>query len=85
MTLEQAWKLLEFLNENANDESKILWMSSNIDRAANYQAECFRKSFSGLDKMQRLQIQKWIEQDAELRDYFECLSDNMIIDIICKD
>jgi len=85
MTLENAWAVLEILNEGANNRSKDLWMSADIDKAISFQIECFRTGFSDLDKIQQQQIQRWIEEDEEFRDYFECLSDNMIIDITGKD
>jgi len=84
MTLENAWALLEVLNEFANNRSKDLWASNEIDKAINFQTECFRKSFSELNKTQQQQILQWIEEDHELRDYFECLSDNMVVDTISK-
>jgi hypothetical protein len=85
MTLEQAWTFLEKLNETANNQSKDYWMSAEVDNAINFQIKCFRKSFSELDKIQQQEIRQWIEENEELRDYFECLSDNMIIDTVCKD
>lgn len=73
MTLEEAWKLLESLNEDANRESQQFWMSDNIKAAIRYQSACFRKNFLKLDKIQRQQIRLWITRDEEFQDYFRCL------------
>jgi hypothetical protein len=74
MTLEQAWHLLELLNEDANQKSKDLWTSDNITAAIRYQSTCFRKNLLELDNNQQQLIQHWIDKDDEFQDYFKCLS-----------
>jgi len=73
MTLEQAWHLLELLNDDANQQSKDLWLSADLAKATRHQSACFRKSFLELDKNQQQLIQYWIEKDDEFQDYFKCL------------
>lgn len=73
MTLEQAWYLLELLNEEANQQSKDRWLTADVANASLYQSVCFRKSFLALDKNQQQLIQFWIEKDDEFQDYFKCL------------
>jgi hypothetical protein len=76
MTLEQAWHLLELLNEDANQKSKDLWTSDNITAAIHYQSACFRKNLLELDNNQQQLIQHWINHDDEFQDYFKCLAGN---------
>ena len=74
MTLEQAWYLLESLNDDANQKSKDHWLTSDFANASRYQSACFRKSFLELDKNKQELIQYWIDTDDEFQDYFKCLS-----------
>jgi len=74
MTLEQAWNLLEFLNEEANRQSKNLWLSYDTNKAIRYQSACFRKNLLELDNDKQQMVQYWIENDDEFQDYFKCLS-----------
>lgn len=74
MTLEEAWNLIELLNDDANQKSKNFW-NSDISEAVRYQAVCFKENFLRLDKAQQNSIQYWIDNDDEFQDYFKCLSD----------
>ena len=74
MTLEQAWHLLELLNEDANQKSKDLWLSADFNKAVCYQSFCFKKNLLELDETRQKSIQYWIEHDDEFLDYFKCLS-----------
>lgn len=74
MTLEQAWNLLESLNDDANQKSKDLWRLDNVSAAIHYQSVCFKKNFLELDNNQQQLIQYWISKDDEFQDYFKCLS-----------
>lgn len=73
MTLEQAWYLLESLNDEANQKSKDQWCADDFANASRYQTACFRKSFLELDNNQQQLIQHWVETDDEFQDYFKCL------------
>ena len=74
MTLEQAWNLLELLNEDANRQASDLWSTNEIIKAIQFQSLCFKKGFLALDNNQQQMIQYWIENDDEFQDYFKCLS-----------
>jgi len=74
MTLEQAWTLIERLNDDANQKTKSLWMSTDFIKARHHQSAIFRKNFSELDSTQQRSIQYWIDSDDEFNDYFKCLS-----------
>jgi len=74
MTLEQAWHLLELLNENANQKSKDFWLSADFNKAVCYQSSCFKKNLLELDETRQKSIQYWIENDDEFLDYFKCLA-----------
>jgi hypothetical protein len=73
MTLEQAWNLLGALNDDANHQSKDLWVSEDIAKATRYQSSCFKRNLLALDNNQQQLIQFWIENDDEFQDYFKCL------------
>lgn len=83
MTLENAWNLLESLNDDANKKSKDIW-NSDVDEAIRYQSSCFRENFLRLDKHQQKLIIGFIKTDDEFRDYFECLSSDMFENVIGK-
>lgn len=83
MMLETAWNLLESLNDDANQKSKDVW-KSDANLAVRYQAERFKENFLALDKIHQDVILYWINHDDELLDYFECLSDNLLENIVCK-
>jgi hypothetical protein len=74
MTLDQAWIILESLNDDANQQARKFWASNNFDKAICYQSGCFRKNFLELDKEQKDLIQYWLSVDDEFQDYFKCLS-----------
>lgn len=84
MKLEEVWSLIETINNAANQMSKDLWTSNNVNDAIDYQTTCFRQKFLELDKRQQQAIQRWTERDAELHDYFNLLSNNMIVDCVSK-
>jgi hypothetical protein len=73
MTLEQAWNILDSLNDRANHQSKDLWASEDIAKAVRYQSTCFKRNLLELDNNQQQFIQFWIEHDDEFQDYFKCL------------
>lgn len=73
MTLEEAWNIIDLLNDNSNKESKNVWLTGDINLAVKYQSFCFRKNFLELDKHQQELIQHWINTDDEFQDYFKCL------------
>lgn len=75
MELEQAWNLIELLNEDANKKCLDVWKSNNIDEAVRQQATYFKNNLSALDKSQLDAIYYWIDRDAEFCDYFKSLSD----------
>jgi hypothetical protein len=77
MTLEQAWNLLELLNDDANQKSKDLWQSADIIAAIHHQSGCFKKNFLELENAQQQLIQYWILKDDEFQDYFRCLSGDL--------
>jgi hypothetical protein len=76
MTLEQAWNLVESLSDDANQQSKNLWLSNDLGTAIRYQTMCFNKNFLKLDDAQQQIIRYWISNDDEFQDYFKCLSEN---------
>jgi hypothetical protein len=76
MTLEQAWNLLESLNDDANQKSKSIWLSNDISKAIRFQSSYFKHSLLELDNDKQQMIQYWIEKDDEFKDYFKCLSEN---------
>jgi tRNA(Ile)-lysidine synthase TilS/MesJ len=81
MTLEEAWKLLESLNEDANQQSQQFWMSDNINEAIHYQSECFRNNFLKLETDQQYTIIYWLNRDDEFKDYVKCLAGNDFINL----
>jgi len=83
MTLEQAWNLLESLNDSANQQASELWLANNLAEAISYQSACFRKKCLELDATQQQLVQHWISNDDEFQDYFKCLSGvNNVVDAV---
>jgi hypothetical protein len=74
ISLEEAWNLLESLNDDANQKTRDLWNSSNEQAAIHHQSECFRNNFLNLDNGKQQAIRYWINKDDEFQDYFKCLS-----------
>jgi hypothetical protein len=81
INLQAAWKLVETLNDQANRQTS--W--EDIDQAISMQSQYFKNSVEQLDNDSQLAIKYWLQQDAEFYDYFNCLSNNMIIDFVGKD
>lgn len=73
MTLEEAWRLVENINDIANEQSKVCWLSGDIKDAVKYQSICFRKNFDALETVQQQLIIDWTKKDDEFLDYFMCL------------
>jgi hypothetical protein len=74
ISLEEAWSLLEILNDNANQKTRDFWNSVNEQEAIRQQSECFRNNFLNLDNSKQQAIRYWIYKDDEFQDYFKCLS-----------
>jgi hypothetical protein len=74
ISLEEAWNLLESLNDDANQKTRDLWDSANEQAAIRQQSECFRNNFLNLDNDKQQAIRYWINKDDEFQDYFKCLS-----------
>lgn len=74
ITLEEAWNLLESLNEDANQRAKSFWLNGNINKAIEKQSTYFKSNFLNLDNETRCSIVHWINTDDEFQDYFKCLS-----------
>lgn len=72
MKLEEAWNLVESLNEDANQKSKNLWNSNNIKEAIDFQTTCFKKNFLQLDNDVKQELVHWMRNDDEFLDYIEC-------------
>lgn len=85
MELEQTWNLIELLNDDANSQCKNLWKYGQINDAVCKQTQCFRENLSNLNNEQLDSIKYWLQRDTEFCDYFNCLSNNMIIDFVGKD
>lgn len=83
MNLDEAWKITETLNNNANQESSGVW-ECDIEEAILYQSACFRKKFLELDINKQELICYWINKDNEFQDYFNSVSNNMSVDIFSK-
>jgi hypothetical protein len=81
MTLEEAWKLLESLNEDANNQSHKFWMSDNIKAAIHYQTNCFRNNFFKLTNDQQHMLIYWLNRDDEFKDYVKCLAGDDFINL----
>jgi|TARA_B110000914_G_scaffold170790_1_gene151464 hypothetical protein len=81
INLQEAWKLVETLNDRANQQTS--W--EDIDQAISMQSQYFKNSVEQLDNDSQLAIKYWLQQDAEFYDYFNCLSNNMIMDFVGKD
>lgn len=79
MTLEQAWNLIESLNDDANEKSKNLWLSKDVDVAIRYQSEYFKNNFLDMGYDQKQEIIHWIKNDEEFQDYVKCLAGNDFI------
>lgn len=79
ISLEEAWILLESLNDVANQKTQHIWNSIDLKKAIRQQSDCFKDIFLNLDKDQQQAIYYWIEHDDEFRDYFKCLSGNDFI------
>jgi hypothetical protein len=79
ISLEQAWHILDCLNDLANQQTKDLWNASNQQEAIYQQSICFRNNFLNLDKSEQQAIRHWIINDDEFQDYFKCLSGNDFI------
>jgi hypothetical protein len=74
ITLEEAWKILESLNDDANQCAKSIWESGNEKEAILKQSFYFRDIFLNLNNELRQLIVYWVEHDDEFQDYFKCLS-----------
>jgi hypothetical protein len=74
ISLEEAWSLLESLNDDANQKTRDLWDSANEHAAIQHQSDCFRNNFLNLDNGKQQAICYWINKDDEFQDYFKCLS-----------
>lgn len=81
INLQAVWKLVETLNDQANRQTS--W--EDIDQAISMQSQYFKNSVEQLDNDSQLAIKYWLQQDAEFYDYFNCLSNNMIMDFVGKD
>lgn len=79
MNLEKTWKLVESINNKANQESQAYWLSNNIDNAVCYQTECFRNNFLKIEISQQQAIIYWFKNDDEFQDYVKCLAGNDFI------
>lgn len=74
ISLQDAWNLLESLNEDANQKTKDVWNSNNEQNAIQQQSDCFKNNFLKLDNALRTAILYWLNNDDEFQDYFKCLS-----------
>jgi hypothetical protein len=74
ISLQDAWNLLESLNEDANQKTKDSWNSKDEQDAIQQQSACFRNSILNLDSYHRTAILYWLNNDDEFQDYFKCLS-----------
>lgn len=74
ISLQDAWNLLEYLNEDANQKTKDLWNSKDEEYAIQQQSACFRNNFLNLNNSQQMEIMYWLNNDDEFQDYFKCLS-----------
>ena len=81
ISLQEAWILVEELNDQANQQTN--W--KDIEQAILNQSEYFKNSITQLDDGSRLAIKYWLQQDDEFYDYCNCLSNNMIVDLVGKD
>jgi hypothetical protein len=79
ISLEQAWHILDSLNELSNQQTKDFWNRSNEQEAIHQQSICFRNNFLNLDKSEQEAIRYWIIQDDEFQDCFKCFSGNDFI------
>jgi hypothetical protein len=74
ISLQDAWNLLESLNEDANQKTKDSWNSKDEQDAIQHQSACFRNNILNLDSYHRTAILYWLNNDDEFQDYFKCLS-----------
>lgn len=81
ISLQETWILVETLNDQANRQTS--W--KDIEQAILIQSEYFKNSVNELDNDHRLAIKYWLQHDDEFCDYFNCLSNNIVIDIVGKD
>jgi len=81
INLQAVWKLVETLNDQANQQTS--W--EDINQAIITQSQYFKNSVEQLDSDSQFAIKYWLQQDAEFCDYFNCLSNNMIINFVGKD
>jgi len=81
ISLQETWILVETLNDQANQQTS--W--KDIEQAILNQSEYFKNSVQQLDNDSQLAIKYWLQQDDEFYDYFNCLSNNMIMDFVGKD
>ena len=82
MRLQEAWNLIESLNNTAN--LKVDSEVNNDQQSILNQSQCFRDLFLELDDDDQFAINQWLNEDAEFYDYFACLSNNMNINIVGK-
>lgn len=80
ISLQETWNLIETLNDQANQQT--CW--KDIEQAISSQAEYFKNSVKQLDNDKQIAIKYWLQHDDEFCDYFNCLSNNVVIDIVSK-
>ena len=74
ISLQDAWNLLESLNEDANQKTKDSWNSKDEQDAIQQQSAYFRNNILNLDSYHRSAILYWLNNNDEFQDYFKCLS-----------
>ena len=80
ISLQETWILVETLNDQANQQTS--W--KDVEQAILIQSEYFKNSITQLDNDNQLAIKYWLQHDDEFCDYFNCLSNNIVIDIVGK-
>lgn len=83
-TVEQAWDIVEGLNNDAHDESWDSWIKAEEaeyeeadeeaedlrERASLEQAEYFRDGWYELNEEDRAIVEHWLRKDNDLREQF---------------
>lgn len=83
MTIDEAWDLINALNDDAHGYAWDLWIESDEaedeeeaetlrEDASLAQQEYFRDLFDDLDEEVRLDIEAYCMTDEDFKDQFEC-------------